>query len=538
MTLVQELAPRIRGGEFDVTVISRDNFHTFHGFACEMLSGRIQPEQLISPARRIFPPARFFNAEVDDIDFAQREVVVNRRIDGREYRFEYDHLVIALGSGDALARYTALGDSGFGLKSFWDCFKVRNRIMRMLELAELEEDREERRRLLTFTVVGGNFGGVEIAGELNDFLGRVAGREYPSVKRDECRVVLLEAGGDILPELGSRYPKMVDYARRTLLRRGVDIRVATRLAAATRDEAILDNGDRIPTKTIISCAGTVPTEFVAGLPLVHHASGRLETDPFLRARGQKNVWAGGDCAAVPHPDGGLCPKTASFALKAGTQIARNIQRVTAGQIPRPFQFRSLGDTCALGGRRALTHVRGIPLYGRAGWLAWRATLWAFVPTWDRKVRLLFDWTATSLVGRSIVDVREPEAVSLRKEHFHTGQTIMREGDAGNELYLIQEGFVDVSTASEGEAKVLTRLGPGRHFGDLAVFGESDRTLTITARTPVKLWAFGSSVAKTLRDVISPLRNEATHTGLTSRPPPPNAKVTIIPGVETELRYPQ
>ena len=137
--------------------------HVFHGFIAEMLAGRIQPQQICSPARRLFRPARFFNAEVERIDLEGQRVVTSRLLDGREYHLEYDHLVLALGSVDDLSRYPGIAAHTQRLKTYWDCFKARMHLLSMLEMAEIAEDEGERRRLLTFVVVGAGYGGIEVA---------------------------------------------------------------------------------------------------------------------------------------------------------------------------------------------------------------------------------------------------------------------------------------------------------------------------------------------------------------------------------------
>ena len=150
LNLAWKLRGAIRRGTVELTVIGRENFHVFHGFIAEMLAGRIQPQQICSPARRLFRPARFFNAEVERIDLEGQRVVTSRLLDGREYHLEYDHLVLALGSVDDLSRYPGIAAHTQRLKTYWDCFKARMHLLSMLEMAEIAEDEGERRRLLTF----------------------------------------------------------------------------------------------------------------------------------------------------------------------------------------------------------------------------------------------------------------------------------------------------------------------------------------------------------------------------------------------------
>jgi NADH:ubiquinone reductase (H+-translocating) len=407
--LVRSLRPALWRGRAELTVVSRDNFHTVHGLIGEMLTGKIQPQQIIAPTRRVFRPARFFNAEVEAIDPAARTVTATRSLDGRQYVLPYDHLVIGVGVVDDLSRYPGIAEHTTRLKTFWDCFKARSHLFTMLELAEIEPEAEERRRLLTFVLAGGNYAGVEIACDLADFLRLMARTDYRQLRLEEARVVIVHGGEQILPELGKSFPGLVRYAARRLKHLRVEVRLETRVAAATPDEVVLSSGERIPTRTIISCSGVAASPLLDRLPFPKDERGRIITDRFLRVGGAANVWAAGDCAAVPHPRGGSCPQLAHYAATGGTQIARNIRRLLAGREPRPYRFAGLGEACSLGHRCAVAQMAGIPLTGFPAWLGWRIiVLSMFMPSWGRRVRLLFDWFATPLLGREIVTPRVEE----------------------------------------------------------------------------------------------------------------------------------
>ena len=301
--LCRALRGAIRRGLVDVTVISRDNFHTYHGFVAEMLVGRIQPGQIMSPARRIFAPAHFHNAEIERVDTGAKTVTTSRILDGREQVLPYDHLVLGLGSTDDLARYPGLAEHAHRLRSYWDAFRVRNDIISMLEMAEIESDPAERRRLLTFVIAGGNYGGVEVASELSEYFDLLVRKEYPRLNREEFRLVLVHSGDRILPELGQHHPRLADYGQRIIERNGIEVRLKTKLVAATPEEAVTSAGERIPTRTIISCTGTAMSPLLDQLPGAERerpGAGRVRTDECGRVAGLPGVWAGGDCAMTAH----------------------------------------------------------------------------------------------------------------------------------------------------------------------------------------------------------------------------------------------
>lgn len=496
--LAKSLRGAIREGGVELTVVSRDNYHTFHGFIGEMLTGKIQPGQITSPARRIFPPARFHCAEIESVDVARRLVTTSRPLDGRQTVLEYDHLVVAIGSTDDLSRYPGLAEHAFRLKTYWDCFRARNHLLSMMELAEQEPDRLERRRLLTFVVAGGNYGGVEVAAELNDWTRRLVRKEYPHIDPADVRVMLVHAGDRILPELAQVQPKLQRWAERYLATTELEIRLETRVTAATPEEVVLSTGERIATRTLINCAGTAAWPLLDALPFPRDDRGRLVCDAFARVAGTDRVWAAGDCAAVPHPAGGTVPPLGIWAMTVGRRVGKNILRQLAGRPLQAYAFTGLGDACSLGRRRAVSHLRGVRMYGLPAWIAWRGFLLYFVPSWDRKLRLLADWLLAPLVGRDVVNPRAEEPPAMQRELYEPGQAIVRQGEIGRRLYLVTSGEVEVVHRDDGGAeRVVAVLGAGSHFGERAVFRHVRRTATVRARTRVELVSLGGHAAVSL-----------------------------------------
>jgi NADH:quinone reductase (non-electrogenic) len=493
----------IRRGEVDVTVVGRDNFHIFHGFIAEMLTGRVQPGQIISPARRMFPPAHFHNAEIEAVDLERRVVTTARHLDGRRYELPWDHLLVALGSIDDLSRFPGIAEHTFRLKTYPDCFRVRNHILSMLELAEIEPDEAERRRLLSFVVVGGGYGGIEVAAELHDFIRVAAKREYPRIDPAEGRVVVVHSGERILPELAKTQPKLVRYAERYLTGRGLELRVRVGLAAATPEEAVLTDGGRIATRTIISSAGTALSPLLATFPVERDERGRLCTDEFLRVRGLDGVWAAGDNAAVPHPKQGTCPSLAIFAMTQGKQAGRNILNQVRGRSPVAYRFTGFGDACSLGRRRAVALLKGVPVTGVPAWILWRTFFLRFVPTTDRRLRILLDWMLTPFFGRDVVEMRIREPFGVRRQHYEAGQDIIRQGELGQQLYFIWKGVVEVLQDDAEGRHQLAQLGAGEHFGEMSVFQGTRRTATVRAVTPVDIIAVGAHEARVLGEISRP-----------------------------------
>jgi len=483
------LAPRLRTGRLRMTVIDRNNYHCFHGLVPEVLGGTLQANTILSPVRRLFRHARFCYGEITGIDVAARQITFGRNLDGKEFVVPYDHLIVGLGTVDELRRVPGIAEHALQLKSFPEILELRHRLITMLELADIETDPEEVERLLTFVVAGGNYAGIEVAGELSDHLPRLARQRFPNVPVEKIRIVVVQSGPRILPELTERYPRLQATAERTLAGNPhVRLLTGVRLAAATTEAAVLSTGERVPTRTIISCIGTAPSPLLDSIPAERDGLGRLVTDASLRVQGVGDVWSAGDCAAVPHPDGGTCPPLAIWAMTAGRQIGRNVAATLDGRPLQPYRFTGLGDACTLGHHSAVGHLKGIQLTGLVGYLGWRFFMVLYLPAWEKKVRLVVDWLLAPFFGRDLIDTRVHRPLDVVSVFYEPGQDIVREGDVGRELYIIRSGEVEVwKRRAEGSTSdVVATLGAGDRFGEVAVFEGVRRTATVRALTRVEL----------------------------------------------------
>jgi NADH dehydrogenase len=303
-------------------------------------------------------------------------------------------------------------------------------------------------------------------------------------------------GERILPEL-HRNPRLVEWSERQIADMGIETCLKTRVAAATAEEAILNDGRRIATRTIISCAGTAQSPLLDGLDLPRDERGRVIVDEFLQVKDHPGVWAAGDCAAVPHPNGGTCPALGIFAVIEGRQIAENIKRAVNNKPLKKFTFAGIGLACSIGPHKAAAEIFGLEFTGLFAWLVWRLTLLNFVPTWDRKIRLAIDWLIVPMVGRDIVNMKMDPQYGIRRELFEVGQEIVAQGDVGRRMYLIWSGEVEVLRQGPDGAEILATLGAGQHFGEISVFQDIRRTATVRARTRVELVSIGQQEALAL-----------------------------------------
>ena len=400
-----------RHDEVEITLVSRENFFVLTPLLFEACSGRLELRHCAQPIRAALQRARFIEATVESVDL-DRQLVRAVASGGDAYSLAYDHLVIALGAStnDGLIPGSS---NALTFKTMADALVLRNHLIECFERADAAADAAQRRDCLTIVVIGGGLVGTELMGELTAFVDDVL-RFYPRLRRDEVCFRLFEAGPRILPEIDA---KLAATAARVLERRGVDVQASTAVRSIETERVRLEN-DTIDAATIVLTAGIVPSAVAGAIPVVRDQRGRIAVDATMRSRSHSQVWALGDCAAIPGPDGRPYPALAQHAIREARQLAKNIEAVISGRVPSAFMFRSLGTMASLGHTRAVARVFGVRL---TGFLAWwlRRTYYLFqMPRWDQRLRIVLDWTVALFFRPDItrVDLRvEREQVRQARE---------------------------------------------------------------------------------------------------------------------------
>ncbi len=402
-----------RRGDVNLTVIDRNDYFVFHPLLVEAGTGSLQPRHVVVPIRPFAPHARFVMGDVIRIDLQERRVRFSIAEAGIEREIPYDHLVLAPGSVTRMPSVPGLAEHGFEMKSLTDAIALRDRAVRLLEAADACDDGVLRRRLLSFVIVGGNYTGVEVAGELDVFL-RGAASRFPNVDAGDISIALVELGTRILPALDA---DLALYATRKLRERGVGVHFETTASAIDRDGVTLRDGRMLPGHTVIWCAGIAPSPLLEELPLPKER-GWLLCEPDLRVRGQERLWAIGDCAVNPDPSGNPYPPTAQHAVREGAHLARNLLRTLRGEATIPFVFASQGALAPLGCRTAVAKIFGVRLSGFPAWFAWRTVYLAKMPGLARKARVAADWTLDLLFRREYAQlgVHRPERRITHSAH--------------------------------------------------------------------------------------------------------------------------
>ena len=387
-----------RRPEVEVTLVCRDNFFLMTPLLFEAFSGTLELRHCSLPVRDFLRRARVVEATVDSSDL-ERRVVHAAAAEGESYELPYDHLVLALGARTNLALIPG-SEAAFTFKTLADAMVLRDHMIERFERADVEGDAERKRRLLTFVVVGGGLVGVELFGEMTAFADEIV-RYYRRVDRGEVRFFLFQALDRILPEVPE---KLARYAERVLGRRqGVTIRANAAVRSIEPGRVHLD-GETIEAATIVLSAGIVPSPLTAALPIARDRRGRVLVHGTLRSVERPEVWALGDCAEVPDPDGKPYPYLAQHAMREAKVLARNLHAALDGRPLQPFVYETLGIMASLGHARGLGEILGVPVYGLFAWWVRRTYYLIQMPRWSRRLRIVIDWTVALLFRPDIVKV--------------------------------------------------------------------------------------------------------------------------------------
>ncbi len=382
-------------GREGATVVSPENFMLFTPLLPEAASGTLEPRHVVVPLRMMCPHADLVLGRAVALDAERQRVQVVT--EEELYWIGYRNVVVAMGSVARVLPIPGLAEYGLGFRDLADAIRLRNHVLRRLEAAVAARSEGHRRRELTYVFVGAGYAGVEALAELSDLV-RDAVRYYPALRHEPQRWVLVDAAPKILPEIPTR---LGDYAAEILERRGVEIHVGTTLEALEPHAALLSNGARILTSTLVWTAGVRPDPLVARLGLPVDERGRVRVGPTLQVEGHDHIWALGDCARVPneatpeHPD----PPTSQHALRQARRVVKNLR----GDV-RPYRYRMLGQVATLGRYKGIADVFGVRLRGFPAWWVTRTYHLYQLPLFTRKLRVVTDWTVSLLFRRDIAEL--------------------------------------------------------------------------------------------------------------------------------------
>lgn len=406
LRLQRRLRRDINSGAVEITVVDPQSYMTYQPFLPEAAAGNLEPRHVVAPLRQVLPKVRILNGHVVRVEHERHRVAV--RLVGAELvedgtrELGYDVLVMAAGSISRTLPIPGLAERGIGFKTVGEAIYLRNHVLAQLDIAASTEDPAVRRRALTFVFVGGGFAGVEALAELED-MARGALKFYPGLDSDDMRWVLVEATDHILPEVGQDMGKWTVEALRG---RGIEVKLETLLKSAETGHIVLSDGDAFDAGTLVWTAGVKPHPVVGAGDLPIDGKSRLKATAELTLEGLDDVFAAGDNAAVPDltRPGEFCAPNAQHAVRQARRLADNIVATLRGKPLQPYRHAYAGSVASLGLHKGVAQVYGVKVRGWLAWFLHRTYHLSRIPTFNRKVRVVLDWTLALFFHREIVSL--------------------------------------------------------------------------------------------------------------------------------------
>ena len=478
---------RLMGKKAAIEVVNRENYFVFQPLLPEVAGGAISAVNAVSPLRFLTREIFIRKAEVDSINPEAQTVTVFQGVQRRPTVLEYDHLIIALGSGSDLSRTIGLSEHAFTMKTLSDARRLRAHVIERLEHADITRLPEVKKGALTFTVIGGGFSGIETVGEIKELIDRSL-RYYPNINASEIRVVVLEFADRILNEMPE---SLAAYAQNKLNQRGIEVQLGVGVAEATGTQLVTTTGEVIDTRTIVATIGNTPAPVVAKMPLTLE-QGRILVRRDFRADGFENIWAIGDCALIPMTETAsdredFAPPTAQFAVREAKHLAQNVVAALQNRSLKNFHYSSKGSLASLGAGRGVAEVYGIKLTGRLAWLLWRVYYISFLPGMQTRISVLWNWLMDGFSPRSVVQINSEKPQDARYVLYRAGDRIYENGARSDGFYTIASGSVEITGIDPATGEETSRvLNAGEHFGERLLIGATRRIATAVAIEDTKV----------------------------------------------------
>lgn len=400
------LQRKLRSLEASVTVVDPQPHMTYQPFLPEAAAGSIEPRHVVVPLRKVLRRCHVLTGRVTKIDHASKTATVDS-VDGHTETIEYDVLISAIGSISRVLPIPGLAEQGIGFKTVGEAIYLRNHVLSRLDLAASTAEEDVRRKLLTFLVIGGGYAGVEALAELED-MARYAVRYYDAISAKDMRWVLVEATGRIMPEVSA---KMGVYTVKVLENRGIEVFLDTRVKTLEGGHVVLDDGTEFDAGTVIWTAGVKANPVLQQTDLPLDERGRVRCTAELQVVGLEDAWAAGDCAGVPdlsrieEDPTATCSPSAQHAVRQAKRLVPNVLASLRGRSPKPYFHKYAGSVASLGLYKGVSDVLGVlRLKGFLAWLLHRAYHLSRMPTFNRKVRIMFDWLGAFVFRREVISM--------------------------------------------------------------------------------------------------------------------------------------
>lgn len=410
----------LRPGEADVTVVDPLPYMTYQPFLPEVAAGSIEPRHAVVSHRRHLRRTEILTARVTKVDHASKTATITPVV-GEEWEFEYDIVVVTAGAVSRTFPIPGVANLAIGMKNIEEAMAVRDRVLTNFDKAADLPPGPERDKLLTFTVVGGGFAGIEIFGELRSLASELI-RYYPTISFEDTHFHLIEAMERIMPEVSL---KTSHWVLRNLAERGAIVHLETQLTSAVGGRVEMSNGESFDSDLIIWTAGVMANPVLRNTDLPLEERGRLRVGADLRVMNDDGVvpdaWGAGDVSAVPDLTGagikGYCVPNAQHAVRQGKLLAKNVVGVLRGDAPAEYFHKGQGAVAGIGLYHGVFQSGPLAIKGLVAWLMHRGYHGLAVPTWERKVRVFGNWIFNFLLHRDIVSLEARIAPRAAFEEF-------------------------------------------------------------------------------------------------------------------------
>jgi NADH dehydrogenase len=492
-------------GERRVALVAERNVLVFQPMIPEVAGSSLTPADVVNPLRQFCRGVNVLQATIQKVDWASKRLILDGGRYSRSESVGFKHLVLTLGSVTDMSSVPGMNEYGWAMRNVSDALRLRAALINRLEEANLVEDDETRRRLLTFVVVGGGYTGVETAGQVLDFI-KQAYRLYANLRESHPRVVLVHGGNELLAEIG---PELGAYARVVLQKRGVEILLNSRVSAVTAKRVILVGGTAIEANTVVTSVGNAPNPVIMDLCKqlgIAAPKGRIPTDELMRVAGAENLWAAGDGAAVPWNDRGVAkisPSTAQFASRQGTLLGKNVFAALRGAELQPFRYRYMGQLATIGDRAAVAEIFGMHFKGFIAWWMWRTIYLAKLPGTARKLRVMIDWTFDLIFPRDISQIMPPPEDVVRAIHMESAETLFIRGTPCRGFFYVRSGALKLVTPGLPDRL----LGPGTVLDQTELDSSNLWEATCTADAATDLIVFRGRLVEYLRKELRLTKRE-------------------------------
>lgn len=497
----KSLVRAVKNKLIKAVIVSDENYMVFQPMLPEVAGASISPRHVINAIRHLCPGIDVFKGEVTKINHASKSIHINAGFFSPNHEIHYQKIVFAMGAKIDLSRVPGMPEHALLMQNVGDAMRVRATVIQRFEEANINTNKETRKRLLTFVIVGGGYSGVETAAQVQDLMLEM-NKHYHGVNETDFKVYLIHSRNQLLPTLSQ---KLGEYCKNKLTENGIQVLLEKRVKAVTSNTCTLDDDTIIPSSTIISTIGNSPHPIINSfceennLPL---KKGRIVTNERLQVSEDGIIWAAGDCAAVPlYKTDDDCPGNAQFAMRQGKLLGNNILALINGKRLKPFRFRGLGELATIGHHSAVASIMGIRFSGFFAWWLWRTIYLSKLPGLKRKIEIVVDWTMEIFFARDINLLNPRYSTMLKTVNLERGDILFRPGEPAFSVYFVKKGSINIW---DGDY-LIKCVQEGEYFGERAILNEGIYKYQAIASDSATLVSLGAEEFKQLIEGSSALR---------------------------------